>query len=61
MPICWKGGGAGGGGGGAARASVTLLPVVEVPWRTRVHGIDSALYFKSVNLRPMKLLYFQNE
>ena len=49
MPICRQGGGAGGGGGGAARASVTVLPVVEVPRRTRVRGNDSALHFKSVN------------
>ena len=49
MPICRQGGGAGDGGGGAARASVTVLPVVDVPWRTRVPGNDSALHFKSVN------------
>ena len=49
MPICRQGGGAGDGGGGAARASVTALPVVEVPWHTRVRGNNSALPFKSVN------------
>ena len=49
MPICWQGGGAGGRGGGAACASVTVLPVVEVPRRTRVRGNDSALHFKGVN------------
>ena len=49
MPICRQGGGAGDGGGGAVRASVTMLPVVEVPRRTRVRGNDSALHFKSVN------------
>ena len=49
MPICQQGGGAGDGGGGDARASVTMLPVVEVPWRTRVCGNDSALHVKSVN------------
>ena len=49
IPICQQGGGVGGGGGGAARASVTVLPVVEVLLRTRVCGNDSALHFKSVN------------
>ena len=49
MPICRQGGGAGDGGGGAVRASVTVLPVVEVPRHTRVRGNDSALRFKSVN------------
>ena len=49
MPICRQGSGAGDGGGGATRASVTVLPVVEVLRRTRVRGNDSALYFKSVN------------
>ena len=49
MPICRQGGGAGGGGRGAVRASVTVLPVVEVLRRTRVHGNDNAVHFKSVN------------
>ena len=49
MPICRQRGGAGGRGGGAARASMTMLPVVEVRRRTRVPGNDSALHFKSVN------------
>ena len=61
MPIFRQGGGAGGGGGGATRASVSVLPVVEVPWRTRVCGNDSALHFKSVNYRLIKLLHCKNE
>ena len=49
MPICRQGGGVGGGGRGAARASVTVLSVVEVPRHTQVRGNDIALHFKSVN------------
>ena len=49
MPICRQGDGAGGGGRGAVHASVTVLPMVEVPRRTRVRGNDTALHFKSVN------------
>ena len=61
MPICRQGGGAGDGGRGAAGAIVTVLPVVEVPRHTRVRGNDSALHFKSVIKRLIKLLYCQNE
>ena len=61
MPICWQGDGAGGGGGGATHATVTVLPMVEVQRHTRVRGNDSALHFKSVNLKLIKLFYCQNE
>ena len=56
MPMCRQGDGVVGRGGGAAHASVTVLPVVEVPRRTRVPGNDSALHFKIVNYRLIKLL-----